>query len=481
MQRIVFLVLLVCACTEIVRGEEYPGNDQYILFLDGRTKEIRIIERDSILYTGNFTRPVKLQKDTYPETLGAYNYAYTIGGKNYFVHSGAGVVLEQEGNRLRRIDKSFPHQNQFLASPFTYKEQMYLFAGYGLFTHKNITTRYDFKRGEWFNVFYLSEAAPPAGRYYKTFVLGKYLYAFSGVLPIHGGDDTERPKENALWRLDLESSQWKNLGIINLDDSHVERHRYLQSFVVGGVYYLIDDGTSVAIDIKNQKIHYYHTQALFLTPKVVYNPKDKTLNFLTISGQNRGPELYTIPLGQFLGKPYRSVDLLKEEKSSSLIALGGVGMLLLLGAGTYFLFSRRNEQKQTENTLALEKPLASPPVHTIVFDPSSGKILYKDRELIDFTPLELKVLRYLLYSYGVYQPINSLNDIVEKELQTTSINSILRKRESLIHLIKTKISILLDIKYEEVLLERRSQEDRRIKEIKLNKNYFTLLPENEQP
>ena len=70
---------------------------------------------------------------------------------------------------------------------------------------------------------------------------------------------------------------------------------------------------------------------------------------------------------------------------------------------------------------------------------------------------------------------------MEKELQTTSINSILRKRESLIHLIKTKISILLDIKYEEVLLERRSQEDRRIKEIKLNKNYFTLLPEKEQP
>lgn len=79
------------------------------------------------------------------------------------------------------------------------------------------------------------------------------------------------------------------------------------------------------------------------------------------------------------------------------------------------------------------------------------------------------------YNNDKYIPINELNSIIEKETAIPSLNSILKKRESVINILKTKLSIMLNVSFDQVILEQKCLEDRRIKEIKLNEKYFKLL------
>jgi hypothetical protein len=74
-----------------------------------------------------------------------------------------------------------------------------------------------------------------------------------------------------------------------------------------------------------------------------------------------------------------------------------------------------------------------------------------------------------------YTLIHSLNDLIEQSINSQSINTILRKREATLNSLKTKLSLILEIDYDDVILEQKNQQDKRIKEIKLNDQYFKIL------
>ncbi len=83
------------------------------------------------------------------EKVWEFKYRFETSSGIYLVHAGGGVVLHYTGDTFTRVDDSFYHHNQYNAQPFTYQDDLYLFSGQGLFTRKNILTKYDFKLKEW--------------------------------------------------------------------------------------------------------------------------------------------------------------------------------------------------------------------------------------------------------------------------------------------------------------------------------------------
>lgn len=95
------------------------------------------------------------------------------------------------------------HKNQYCGSSFQYNNEIYLFAGYGLFTHKNILTRYDFKLKEWYLVPYKSKEYPNPAAYFKSILIGENFYVFGGYTPIDNSVYGKINDPNILWKFNL--------------------------------------------------------------------------------------------------------------------------------------------------------------------------------------------------------------------------------------------------------------------------------------
>ena len=73
----------------------------------------------------------------------------THKSKNYLLYPGGGLLYLFENGSIKRIDRSFPHRNQYGAYFFSYKDNLYLIGGYGFWQTKSIVTKFNFNSGDW--------------------------------------------------------------------------------------------------------------------------------------------------------------------------------------------------------------------------------------------------------------------------------------------------------------------------------------------
>lgn len=141
------------------------------------------------------------------ELISDFNHVYQTNEGTYFVHSGGGVVLFYDGIDLKRVDDSFYHQNQYGGKSFVYKNEPYLFGGQGLFTAKNILTRYDKQLREWMSVVQ-SGKIPEFNRNSLTAVVGDELY----LLTHQSLPEDDQIKPLLVYRLELNTMTWSLIG-----------------------------------------------------------------------------------------------------------------------------------------------------------------------------------------------------------------------------------------------------------------------------
>ena len=142
-------------------------------------------------------------------------------------------------------------------------------------------------------------------------------------------------------------------------------------------------------------------------------------------------------------------------------ALGIIALVML----TLFKFKKINKKPK--------KQVLSRNTKLIVYT-KNEEFLFDGISLEDLSENEKNVLKHLIENIHQYIPIHNLNFIIEKEMSSYSINTILRKRENILNSIKTKISILLNVPFNEIILEQKNIKDKRIKEIKLNDQLFKI-------
>jgi hypothetical protein len=166
MNKLLFILLIT---NFLFSQEKLVVDDKYLQTgIDFKEKQYLVFNHPDFYYSKKFNSKSWDKKVLkYNETPKTDNFPYNffhIKGKNYFVHTGCGTVFEFRNDSIIRIDNSFEHKSQFMASTFVYKDEIYYFGGYGLFTFKNILTKFDFKTKEWELVKYFNYNRIPEPR-----------------------------------------------------------------------------------------------------------------------------------------------------------------------------------------------------------------------------------------------------------------------------------------------------------------------------
>lgn len=243
-----------------------------------------------------------------------YNF-FNIKGKNYLVYAGCGEVYDFRNDSIIRIDNSFQHKNQFNASTFVYNDEIYYFGGYGLFTFKNILTRFDFKTKEWELVKYKNyKNIPPARDKAISFIKGNYLYLLSGFTENY---DTDQVTGNGkqlfdIWRLNLTTKIWKYLGDLN-DKTIVSTLIENNNSYKNKNNFYFDSNNIFQFDFENDKVYYFNQEnKFFLSRFEKYNTENNEI-FYILKGTNESEQNTKIiiePFTNYSGKIIKTEHLI---------------------------------------------------------------------------------------------------------------------------------------------------------------------------
>ena len=371
-------------------------------------------------------------------------------GRVFFVYHGIGEVYELKNDTISRIDQSYRHENQFNNSLFEYQNTVYAFGGYGLFTFKNIITYYNNTNKEWYELTTTKKPTVRKSQFYQQH--NQQLYIFGG----NSDDGRNVTRHTDCWEFSFETNQWKKKGqmiksslVILLLNGALVTEKPLEIIVAFPDIWVLDIFHNQLTQYKNELLPSIH-EAYFDQTKqhvLILKVKKNAIDFqVTTSKQLFQKKLDVTPFYEVSKQPQPAV-------SGYLIAV----ILFFLLAGSVFYFFRFKKKKQ-EN----------------VSEPELKKIrLYNNQLFIgerminnDLTLLEFRILMKFIEHKNEPIDIIALNELFEDE--TTSLAAQKKRRETTLKTLREKLAFFLSITHENVFLESRDKNDKRIKMFLIN-------------
>ena len=376
----------------------------------------------------------------------------TENGSHYFIDRGIGEVYKLVNDTLKRIDKSFHHQNQYGGTIFSYNNKIYCFGGYGLFTFKNIITCFDEKLQEWFGIDYpIDELLPKPRKDCVSQLIGNRLYISRGNFGLETSPSLVA--FNDVWYFDLKKCNWKKLGIMkDTTISPLIGTTNIYSNVLRAHQGVIHD-----FDFKKNKLKKYFSEEF---TSVNYILQDSSKNFLCViqNSNHSTRHALVVTKKEFLKEPKsaaplyfaenESSNLLKNPKIYFIIAL----TLLILSVPFYL------KKKKSKSESVLESNL---------FSLKNGEVYFNNEPInSSFSPIEVTLLTLFQESENNTLELAEINLVLEFDQATQE--TIKKRREVCIKALRQKISRLTDIHVEDVFIELKNHNDKRIKLLKLN-------------
>ncbi len=451
---IFFFACITCQAQSVYRS------DEHLLFKDAKSSKTILILKDSLLYKGNPLQQIPFTHSPYLESLKCY-IPMEIGKKNYLVHHGCGPVLEWRNDSIVRIDNSFLHKNQFGSTTFVYSNNIYFFGGYGLFTHKNILTQFNFKTKEWDEV--ETSGIPPSPRLQAHgIVVDDNLYIFSGYEKDEENFLQTKACEPTVWKLYLPTMQWSEIGKYDPINTLNSKEGKLATFTANDNLYilpLMKFNNVYEINIINNRITTYKGYTKNVTQPYFDN---KTKEVVYINKNADGiKNLVRTPLKEFLGKPIAQQEFIlpwyqSMETSTLLITILSCSGLLSLG----FYFSKRKPNYK--------------PFHGITHKVDENNYYCKGKLLDTLEKAELLILDYLVQNRQRFIPLNELNHLYENEIQIDNFTTVVKRRETALSNLLAKLVFITEKSEENILIYRKNPNDRRVKEIKLKEDFIKI-------
>ncbi|RZP07300.1 MAG: hypothetical protein EVA39_06255, partial [Flavobacteriales bacterium] len=190
-----FVCLLMLLGTQgFLSAQEYEFPDKIddnFVFFKSIDNKIHVLNRstDYVFEKGKWTKKKLKSKSSKRDSLilfhkkGFKNANFKVintEDNTYLVLDGGGPVLQLKNDSIIRIDNSVEQKNQFGAANFVYKNKMYMYGGYGMWSFKNYTTYYDFSSNQW-ELFRTQSQKQPHSRWKPIFnLVGNKLYVLGG-------------------------------------------------------------------------------------------------------------------------------------------------------------------------------------------------------------------------------------------------------------------------------------------------------------
>ena len=430
------------------------------LFQDSKTGKPVVISQDSILYKGNPLIKGKFNHTDYPGKLAQY-VPYSINGNTYLVHDGSGPVLEFRNDSLIACNKTPLFQNQFSSAKFVYKNVLYLFGGYGLFTFKNIVTKYDATTKDWVQVQTYGDEIPSGRARFYSYMKGENLYFFEGDETDPTALINSKKCDNTVWRLHLPSMTFYKMG--QFDSSFLEKVTF-SSFTANGKLYLIATNMYskiIEIDVEQNTLRNFIGKNLIKPSQIYFNQTKNEIVCLNEVSYNRH-RLYHSNLATFLGKPItQTAFILPFYKEITTIAFGiGIGIsLLLLGIALYI-------KKYKKNSLI--------PFKGILYKKETGTFYFKNKSIDNLEEIEFRILQYLAENSRQFIPINDLNHLFENDNKTDNYLLIIKKRQLVISGLLQKLTTITRVPENKILINRKNSADKRIKEVMIASSFLKI-------
>jgi len=457
MNRFLFILLLALSTSQ---AQSIYRSDQHLLFKEAKSSQTILILKDSLLYKGNPLRQKTFLHSPYLDNLKSYS-PFQIGTKNYLVHDGCGSVLEWRNDSIVRIDHSFLHRNQINSVRFVYKNEIYFFGGYGLFTFKNLLTKYSFKSKEWDEI--ETFGIPPSPRQYSLgLVLQDDLYIFSGYEKDPDHFLQMKSCEPIVYKLHLPTMQWSELGKFNTTINLNSKEGISGSFTANEKLYIIPllNYTYVyEIDFKNNTIISFKGNTKNVTYPY-FDAKTKEVVYLNKNADG-GKYVFRTPLEEFLGKQVDQQDfILPWYLSLNPITLITVILVVLLILILILYFNKRKSHFV--------------PFNGITFHTTNSIFYYRGKSLDTLDNAELRILDYLVQNRHRYISLNELNHLFENEIQSDNFTTVVKRREVGLSGLLAKLQFITSNTEKDILMYRRSPNDKRVKEIKLKEHFIKI-------
>lgn len=414
-------------------------------FYDYREKAFCVLDDSTFIWKYNARKekweksPIELQLEMpFVKFLEDFIPMSEKGTPVYFVYAGCGVVYMKNRNVIKRHDHSFYHMNQYSGTYFIDEGEPRIYGGYGMFTNKNIITRYDTTEREWF-VINSGFKTPPPGIQAVFKKCKNHYYNFDGFRGI-GGDYFN---QDSVWSFNLKTFKWRNIGRLNPRIQEKRIGSIYEEFQSFGNGYSCFDYDIVSYDFDKMRFKKYKTNVNNLYIKIIQvdtlflimKTTSKPSRFLVISDSSFFKQ-FDCEEGEII---MTEIDPWFSTKVVSFIII----TLLIL----FFIWQRKKHRtlsfkykNKTENVLSIETD--------------------------EFNQTELELLQLLFIHKESGLEISFINDLVNHD--QPSIDTLKKRREILLKDLRYKLSSKFNISQEDVFIERRMETDKRMKLLFLN-------------
>jgi hypothetical protein len=377
---------------------------------------------------------------------------------SYLVLSTGGIVYELRKDSMVRIDKSFDQRAQLGSAKFMMGDTIVSFGGYGFWNFQNFFTYFNPANHEWEMLDLRSDRPLPKKRshFYSYYHKGKRdFFILKGLTSKF---DAKLPSESYLltdiWKINMTKRKWENLGTFNpkIETSHNRPLVFLDDKLIVLAHvrlYEIDFyNNKVKTVILNKGIGHYIQKY----GQAGYNHQKKELIYVSEGSLNRPEEIHVKTLDSLYS------DEVIETWCYRSYRMYIYGLMMAVGLSLAILLIRIQIVRYRRNK------------SQIILSLNEGTIRYNST-LIRFDELEHKLITELASEDRFFSTQEIFTIISEGPVSP----EVLKKQKlKIVNSINGKISLLNGGKID-VFIARKSPEDKRQVELKLNREILKFV------
>jgi hypothetical protein len=426
-------------------------NDQPLFFKESMTNEIVVIDSEETINKLNKNVKIPLKHNGFLGKLIDYR-SFSIKNKTFLAHRGCGPVLEYRNDSLVRIDNSFLQLNQLGASNFVYNNEIYFFGGYGLFTFKNILTKFDFLTKEWLLIKTKNNklVEPLSDCFY--FKSDSFFYVFGGFNQNDEGELIFNKRQ--VFRLDLRTFTWEKF---RTDFFNVGTNRSISPktgtsfFEYKGNLIIKEDKQLYKINFLKNEVTLYNTDVIIPSISMIYS-NNKVYSLLENFNHSNKQKfsISSFPINDILKNPISQAPFYYEEQPYYLY---GLFFVVVVGFG-FLLYKKRIFISFYLN-----------PSHPFQYWQKTELLYFKGKKVKHLSEDDIKILNKMALHPNQFISLNEFNEMFTIDYETENYAAIVKRREKKLEVFLKLLANVSSYDIKDLLHERKNDVDKRIKEV----------------